>query len=293
MGAEHMQNNNEAWKKKYLRRLNNITVIVIVVFSILHFGGFAIKGVWNVSKNLTSSFLGLFGFQSSGNSRVVDSGISQTDSFNRIEGTLDLGDISIVYGDDYCVEMKNYTEDTIPTAEISNGTLKLKQKQKKKDVFGNNLPNNAMVIITLPEGTEPELDLKLSMGSMDLKNLSMQKVKLDLNMGSISLSDCEMDDVNISADMGAVDLNSCSFDEGSFDANMGGITLRNCSFDSADCDADMGAITVSGSFDELTADCDMGSIDVSNSREDAKYELDADMGRITVNGKDQGGKYKN
>ena len=267
------------WRKRYLKVLNSITIICVVIGCMINMMKFAGMAVFSFFKNSDSA--------------VMTEGGGDLEGFSDIDAELKYGELIVKYGDSYSFSYDNYPQGSEPTFKIKNNKLEIRQKGKVGfNLLGNN-NFDGKVIVTLPQDTVADMELNLNMGSLNLSDMYFGNINVDADMGSITIKNCEMEKVNLQADMGSIDLIDCEFTDGDFDANMGGITLKDCSFQTADCDADMGSIEVSGVYDALTADCDMGSIKAENSNENAKYDLDCDMGDIKVNGKKLGKEYKN
>ncbi|MBR6256664.1 MAG: DUF4097 family beta strand repeat protein [Lachnospiraceae bacterium] len=267
------------WRKNYLRVLNTITVFCIIAGCIINglrfFGGLAFNFI-----------------RSSSNAEVIgESG--DLNSFSEIDADLSFGSLTIEYGDGYSYNYSGFTTETQPEFNVKGNKLEIRQKKNIDFNFFRDKAVDGKITLTVPESSEIDMDINLSMGSFNLNDINMGDLTLDADMGAITVKNCDMKDLNIQADMGGITFKDCSFKDGDFNANMGGITLKDCSFDTANCDADMGSIEVSGAFDTLTGDCDMGSIKAENSNENAKYDLDCDMGSIKINGQNKGDKYKN
>ena len=270
------------WKQRFVRRLNSITIICIIIGCIIHIGGFITGGI------LSS----LFSFRS-GTTTVGRGEQAATGSFSKLDCSLAIGDLIIQPGDEYSYEYKNYPSGKEPEIKLKNGTLEIRQKGNL-DLWTNNKSyKDSQVIITVPAESGITADLKISMGQVEMNDLKLGDVKINANMGEVILKKCTTADIDIDANMGGINLTECDFLMGDLDANMGSINILNSSFLQADCDSDMGSITVSGYYNDLTADCDMGSIDVESENSDTKFDLDTDMGSVRVNGRDQGNKYKN
>ena len=268
------------WRHKYLRVLNTITVVCIVVGLMV-----------NVMK---FTAFGIFSFMKSSSGPVEEAeGDGQIGRFNSVEAKLSFGTVKVEYGDDYGYYYKNFTTETEPEFKIKNDKLVISQKNNINFNLFKDKAVDGTVTVTIPRDAVIDMDISLNMGSFNLTDINLGNLSVDADMGSITLNNCEMKNIGIQADMGGITFTDCRFNNGDFDANMGGITLTACNFSSASCDADMGSIEVSGTYDSLTADCDMGSIRADNTNKDAKYDMDCDMGNIKINGDNKGNEYKN
>ncbi|MCR4641004.1 MAG: DUF4097 domain-containing protein [Lachnospiraceae bacterium] len=276
--------NTSEWRKRYVRRLNAVTIIIIIVFGISHLMGFFFNGLKGLTAGIIPSVFG---------KKAVTSQLESTEAFTSIEGKLPIGDLEIVAGDGYSVEFKNYPSGKEPSVEISGDKLRIQGKSYSWGLFSNDFPSNCSMIITIPHGAIGNIELEMDMGSISMEGINAADVNLEANMGGITLKNCHTEKLDLNADMGSIIVDSVQFTKGSFDADMGAIKITDGRFERAECDAGMGSIDIDGEFDELTADCGMGSIDVKNSNANAKYVLDTDMGSVKVNGTDQGNKYRN
>jgi len=275
------------WKRTYIGLLNTVTVICIILGCIIHIGGFIgadiLKSLFDTGRTGSNIEGGTAGFEET------------LKAFDKIEGELAIGSLTIKYGDDYTVSYENYPEKEVPTWKVSGGTLKISQKTKKAWKLGGmkNGYNGAEVVITIPKDATPDVSLEMNMGTLKAeKGMTFGDVNLDADMGSIELTGCRAKDLELNADMGAITIENTSFDEADINASMGGITLKDVTFDEADLKADMGSIEVSGTFEDLEAKCSMGSIEVTNHNKDAKLDLKADMGDVSYNGEPVGKSYK-
>ena len=271
------------WRKKYVRRINAATLIVIIFFGISHLIGFFFSGLRGLTTGIIPSLFA---------KKAVSSQVASTDAFTSVEGKLSVGDLVIVTGDEYRVECNNFPSGKAPSVEVSGGKLKISGKGNGWSLFSSDFSSDASLVITVPDTKLDKVEMELDMGSIELNGLEAEEMTLEANMGSITLKNCRSEKLNMDADMGSIELQDVTFTKGSFDADMGAIDLIRVTFDNADCNAGMGSIDVDGSFQRLDADCSMGSIDVKNSVTNAKYDLDTDMGSVTVNGADQGHKYR-
>ncbi len=267
------------WRQRYLRLLNTVTVICIVVGLMI-----------NVLKFTAA---GIFSFMHSSGSTKIEEGGGEIGDFDSIEAKLSFGTIKVVYGDEYAYSYKGFTAETEPEFKIKNDKLVISQKNNINFNLFKDKAVDGTITVTIPKDEIIDMDIALNMGSFNLTDIILGNLSVDADMGSITLKNCEMKNISIQADMGGITFTDCRFDDGDFDANMGGITLTGCSFRAAECDADMGSIEVSGTYDSLTADCDMGSIRADNTNKDAKYDMDCDMGNIKINGDNKGNKYNN
>ena len=285
----------------YMAVITVITVCSIFLGSLIHLGGL----LWRIP--------GLSALRPGPAGEGTVSGVETLESFGAAKIELDAGTLTIVKGTEYSLEFDGYPSGKTPQCEYKGDTLVITQKMGR----GFNLKSmgnlNCSVTLTIPEDINPNMDIKLALGGVDISDLAFGTMVLDLDMGSCVLSDCSMSGCtvdadmgsctftncsmfgcNMDADMGEITLKNCSFTDGTFDADMGNIKLTDAAFTSAECNADMGNVEVSGSFTDLKADCSMGSVKVTTDKgsENASMDLKTDMGKVTVNGENRGSEYK-
>lgn len=200
--------------------------------------------------------------------------------FDSIDISMYVGDVRIVYGDEYNVTTNGFTAKLMPKYSIDNRhTLVIKQKEGLRWRFGwHNFNNNlaCQLIVTVPRGTE------------------LKTIACELNMGNLEIASVKAASVALDADMGSIELQGVDFATLAVEANMGSISAKNSKITTAAYEADMGSIELEGSFNAVTAECSMGAIEIRcNNINDVKLDLDCDMGDIELNGKSVGSSYKN
>ena len=256
---------NKIGRRKYLTFLHFITVVCIMIGLVIHVGGWIGRDIW--SSMFGRSFV---------NESKTTSGSSTPGAFTEINADLAIGDITIKTGSDYDVSYDNYPEDLAPVIKYDNGTLKITQKNKRTGWSINpNFAKSGEIVVTVPADAKLSLDMDLSMGAFEAKDVTFDEVDLNASMGSVEFNNCTSYKLDINASMGSITVNGGSFNSAAIDANMGSI----------DIDAD---------FNDLKADCDMGSIDIRTSKDvsELRLALDTEMGSITINGSDYGRSYK-
>ena len=256
---------NKIWRRKYLAFLHFITVICIMIGLVIHVGGWIGRDIWS----------SMFGKSYVSESKTTSGG-SAPGAFTEIDADLAIGDITIKTGSDYDVSYDNYPEDLAPVIKYDNGTLKITQKNKRTGwSFNQNFTKGGEIVVTVPADAKLSLDMDLSMGAFEAKDITFDTVDIHASMGAIDLKNCTTYKLDLTADMGSITVDGGAFNYGNMDANMGSI----------DIDAD---------FNDLEADCDMGSIDIKTSSDVSalRLALETDMGSITINGSDYGRTYK-
>ena len=242
---------NKNWGKKYMLVLWSITLVVIICGLIYNIGGFGLHLAHLSSTKLTADDYTDFDFTS--------------ETFSSIDMDVAAADIDINYGDAYMVST-NIKEKYLPTIEVKNDTLIIREKQTGRGV--NSFNDDCKINIIVPKGTKLEnVEIEADAGDIDVAELEGKKLIIEADAGDIDVMNVKFDSTSISADAGDIDI---------IDSNTGRTTVG----------ADMGDVTVDGRFEYLKASCDLGSINVDS--EDANYDnmdLDVELGSIEVNGK--------
>lgn len=179
--------------------------------------------------------------------------VAVLDEFSKIDIDLPIGDLNIVEGSEYKIEVEA-SEKLMPKWKIDGDTLRIDGSNKGTKIwgFGSYVQK---VTLTIP------------------RDHVIEKAELSLDMGNIEIEDVEFNDVYIEADMGNVEA-------------------RNIEALFYTVEADMGNVEISGDVFNIDADCDMGNIDIDvDDLFRCKISAEADMGNVTVNGKDEGNKF--
>lgn len=279
------QNNSQSWKTPYLIGLTIVTVICIIAGIAFRMYG---SGLRKTSKKDLM--------------KTDEMTVVKTDKFEDMDINLAVGDLEIVYGDDYMVSY-NYPAKIEPNVKSENGKLVITQNSKMNNISLLNFDGlkslkdmDYDIVITIPNDTKlSDVSLNLDMGEITFADITMEDLTIDADMGNVEISKSTMKNVSVDADMGNVELTDLIFDKAECDADMGNIEIKGSTFDKAECDADMGSIQIAGDFNEVTANCSMGSVSVDTKKDidDVKLDLSADMGSVTVNGKSKGNEFSN
>ena len=249
---------NEKAKKTYLTIIISITVICVIVGIVLH----TLSGA---------------GF-TNGKTKTGSISVEDTDNIKIIKLDISISDIYIKSGSEFDVSYKDVNEKLIPSVSNKNGIVTIKQKSRNNNFNFNLFKGNkktGKITIVVPEDTELiDLDVDISMGSLEMAKLSLDEAEFDLSMGSVEMNDVSIE--SLSADL-----------------SMGSIEVKDSKIEDSEIDLSMGSAEFKGSFDKIVGDVDMGSIEVDNNNDDCDYNLEASMGSIIVNGDDKGKSYKN
>ncbi len=258
-----------------------MAILAVVTIACIIFGAW-----WNLGRHD-----GFFKIGVSLGEKVSDT--IDVSEFSGIDIDVRVGDVVIEEGTKASVEY-SYPEKLVPTVEVKNGKLYIKNEKKIKVNFANNI--NGKLTITVPKGTKldhaDDNNLTVNLGNMRISDLTFGNLSVEANMGNIRLEGVKAEAASLDADMGNIDVKDCTFSKVTADANMGNIEVKDTFFLDGKMEADMGNIEASGNYKRLSADCNMGNIKVE-CPEDTKLELEVDMGDIKVNGNKQKSRYTN
>lgn len=245
-------------KNIYMTVITIITVCCVVCGTLYHVGGF-----W--------AELPFFGSR-----KTADMGVD-LEEFNSIDFDMDWASVSVVAGDKFALSCE-YTEGMEPVYKVeNNGTLSIRQKQKRATRWFGMGGEQCSVTLTVPEKTA-------------LDNVKIETAFGDIEIDGITASKCEAQ-----ADMGKCVVKNSSFDKTDAYTNMGDVSLDDSALGMAEAGSDMGEIKVRDcTFSGLDAETSMGGVTVSTAQELDGYEmaLETSMGDVSVNGDDEGTKYK-
>lgn len=183
-------------------------------------------------------------------SDVTTDSATDVEAFDTLDIDLDIGDVKLLYGDNYSVII-NYSGNGYEVhRENKNGTLRIWSEKE-----WNNLGEvEATVYIYLPQGAVlEEADLELSMGDLIWQEVALDgALQCDLSMGSGTVEAPLRGQIQIDSGMG--DLAITGTVEGQLDATIG-----------------MGDINLT----------------VAGPQGDYEYDLSTGMGELSLNGETQ------
>lgn len=208
--------------------------------------------------------------------------------FTRVDVELSNGTVTVSSGETYGIRLSSGSRKL--QYSLEDGTLKVWDEELMGVQFSE---RGGSVEIFLPDGAElADADITNSLGSIELKNLSVETLTAEADLGDITADGLRADSAALTAECGAVNLTSVEADELEADLSLGDMTATGLAItDRLTVTNDMGGVSLEGELGEkVSVTADMGDISVVSSRAEQwyGYELSTDMGEITVNGQNRG-----
>lgn len=258
--------------KKVLMICGLVTLVGLILGTI----GFLLGGVSDLSKlERKYSWIDL-----GGSSNMVDR-TCDLKAFSDIRIECSDGDVDLVEGDDYHLEMTYDETNGTPQVDVVNGTLVVsdwgRQWDRKihLDIFGQG-HREAKMKIYYPKGKK------------------LENVDLDCDMGTVTVSDSAVDKLKINVSTGAVTLKNVTAKTLDADVDMGTLEGQDLRTGSSDLNLDTGSIEVDGTLKgKNRISCDMGEVNIKTSLPQSAYsiEADIDMGDVTIGDQTISGDY--
>lgn len=211
----------------------------------------------------------------------VDSAVfTDTDgtSFSSIHLDVDLGDVTIVAGDDYVVEIESWGAGYQVNHWYSGDTLYIENSGN-----GAHLTNcGSNITVYVPAGVWLEdLYVDLDLGSLTLAGLQIKYANIDLDLGSLTGEALTVTTtLEVEANLGEVTLYGDLGENVDISADLGSVQLgltRPSSEYSWQLEADLGSVTVDGKSQRLNDDHE-----ATGGHGSRMIEVDADLGSITL-----------
>lgn len=208
--------------------------------------------------------------------RISDNELS---AFQSLDIDVDLGDVNIVEGNTYAVELVSWGLNYELDYSNQDGVLKI-WNAAQNGISLNASRVGCNVTVTVPEGTTLErLDLDLDLGNADLDGITVKQADLNLELGNVSSYDmtvterlsvkADLGDVNLSGDFrGAVDIEASL---GSVELNFAG-PISDYSYEMY---ISLGTAYVNGEK--------YSNEDVSGGRGSNTIQVNADLGDVEMN----------
>lgn len=209
-------------------------------------------------------------------------------SFTRLDVELSNGAVTVSSGETYGIRLNSGSWKL--QYSLENGTLKVWDEK----LIGVQISERGgSVEIFLPDGAGlADADITNSLGSIELKNISVETLTAQADLGDITADGLRADSATLTAECGAVNLNGVEADELEADLSLGDMTATGLAVtDRLTVTNDMGGVSLEGELGEkVSVTADMGDISAVSSRAEQwyGYELSTDMGEITVNGQSRG-----
>jgi len=227
------------------------------------------------------------GFSFTNSKNIVTGSIDLDGKVESIEIDLDIGDISIEYGDKASIDYE-CPEKLIPKANIENGVLEIKSPKNVNLRFKEAKNTEYKYVIIIPKGTElKNIEMDMDCGNIEFNDIKAGFIEINADLGNVELGNIECSSFEVVADLGNIEIKDSTLGNTKAKADLGSVEFKNVAFDKGEFVADMGSIFVSGDYADITAKCSMGAVNVETDRPESevKFDLKADMGSVTINGK--------
>lgn len=218
----------------------NIYLLVITCLTIVAIGA----GAMYHSGNLEGSFNILTWLNDSHDDSADIKTEAELDEFSTISLNVESLEVTVESGDGYGYQFKG-AENFRPEVTVENGTLTIGQS-----ISGKTLNRTGEIVITVPEDTNLEnMDMTISAGSVQIKDITASTLSVDVSAGDITLVDSAIDSLDVEASSGDVDVKGTTFNdltsslsEGDFDL----VLAERINAFEISADAAMGSVSIDG-----------------------------------------------
>ena len=181
----------------------------------------------------------------------------ELDAFQSIDFDINVADITITSGDTYTISYQTSKKKLIPSYEIKDGTLYVKQSSAKT-LHGLTNNTSCTLMITVPKNTVlSQITGKSAVGDFTMEHASAIQMDVAVNVGDTELTDVVLQQVTIGSDVGDISLEDVTFNIASLTSNVGDVD-----------------VTAALSLDDFQIDlsCDFGEIEVNDNSYHEKYQ---------------------
>ncbi|MCL1797982.1 MAG: DUF4097 domain-containing protein [Eggerthellaceae bacterium] len=263
-----------------------VVVLVGVVFAGI---GFGLGGMRSVAFTRTGMVV------MDGESKDV---VRINESYTKLTSiniNIDTAEVRLVEGDSFALEGRYNSFLQSFEVDERDGVLTIKGKNLAHgwwgvgffDTSGNSLT------LTYPKGTNFEnVDIKLSLGSLEMRNLDADSLAVNLALGDFNGSALSAQTMNASLNLGSCTLRDLTVTElADFSLDSGSLQLKDSAVNNLSVKNSLGSFEYSGELKGRTkATLDLGSLtfDLTNREQELSYTIDVDLGSIRINGKEKG-----
>ena len=225
------------------------------------------------------------------NENVVENTIS-LESVDQLSANLSSINLSIELGEKNSIHYRVY-ESLEPTVSEKNGTLNIKSKKGKKSGFFSS-SNDNYIEITLNKKQLDDIDISLSSGNVELKDLNVSG-KIKTSSGNIKINNVEKgNELFIEASSGNIDINKCSINKLENKSSSGNIELNGIKANNIIIDTSSGNASISDTdICDINAESGSGNIvlDLNGKEIECNCDLSVSSGKIKVDGNSYKDKY--
>ncbi len=203
----------------------------------------------------------------------------EVDEFHTLEVDVDYGDVQLIAGEEYKVEVFGSAAEA-PTIEAQGNRLVItsnhKGSRKKPRLFLN------------------LFDTKFSAPTLKIyypKEEVLKKVDIETSMGSIDAQGCQWEEAWIFTDYGDIICEGIQSDRVELETDMGDVQFQGTSRNNGSLHTDMGDVEVDGTISgEFSATTEMGDLEVTTVKplEDYNYSISTELGDIEIAGQSVG-----
>lgn len=195
------------------------------------------------------------------------------DAFTSIKVFNDFGDVEIVDGDSYSLEV-NSLEDAGVTYSVKKGTLTVETKSKKKN----------RISIGFTSYETPSIKIIVP------KDEALTSIIIDSNFGDTSLQGLHYQQLNLMANYGDIEFKNIVGEQTEITQAFGDMTLQQFSSNGFVAESEHGDIDIDGTLNgQSTVTSSFGdtTLQLQNNKSELGFELKTDFGDITVNNQSQ------
>ena len=191
-----------------------------------------------------------------GGGRVLSGEEGTLDEFTSIQVDIGLGDVMVLSGTDFYVELTDAADVFRPQAEVKNGTLKVTGAGTMEAFPFGGAQDGMQVVITVPEEyCLDSVSVSTGLGNVYISGIAAEKTEVETGVGDVECTDVKVSEL-LKVESGAGDV-SLWASEPALETKL---------------EVGVGAI-------EAGLDC---------AERQCRYELETGIGSVTVNGRGYG-----
>lgn len=201
--------------KNILKKLTKISLIILPIGVLLLIIGLCSGGKFNYAIDMNNKKM----YVAEEGEHTSVSKTLEVDAFNELEMDIDVAEVEIKQGDDYCVSY-NLEKWSVPTVEVKDQKLTVSNADKQTthigfqfDIFGFHIGPHVWddegnkITITVPEDVElNDLKLIVSSGNISIEKIQIADYSIEAESGEVILSNTELGKGSIFAKYGNVEF---------------------------------------------------------------------------------------
>lgn len=228
-------------KKLYLSIITAITAACIIFGSLYHVVGWGKR---------------IFSFGSKDSEEISMSENKEISAFTTLDADISVGNLIVEEGDNYSISIDSENIET--NYEVSEQTLKIKQKKDVKVNIGVGKNYNCDIVVTVPDGKLSEINISSNVGDVKLNDLKTSNITVNCNVGNLEMDETIFDNLTVTADVGNVEIDGTKelADFGySISCDVGDIEINDEKYDKS--------YNASGSKGQINITSDVGNVEIS------------------------------